>query len=297
MNRNINPISKKLVLGTAQIGSNYGITNKKKITYQESREIFDFCEKNNFIKLDTAINYKDSEKIIGSLINKKWKINTKLPKYNFKKNIGQNVNQWVRNLTFDSLSRLNIKSLNCMYIHDSNSILNIHGEKIYNALIELKEEKIIDNIGISVYSPKELDEVLKQFNFDYVQIPINILDQRFLKDDYLAKLSSKNIFIQARSVFLQGLLLLTKKKLEKMFDNSDQIWSIWHEWIMDNNLDQLEACLSFVFHLVEVNEIIIGVGSFDNLKEIINSVNKEIPRFPIELINQDSPFLDPRNWS
>ena len=59
----------KICLGTANFGSSYGINKKKAIKKKEIKKIFDYAIKNNINFLDTAINYKNSEKTIG-LINK-----------------------------------------------------------------------------------------------------------------------------------------------------------------------------------------------------------------------------------
>ena len=61
-----------LILGTAQFGFNYGITNKNgKVSLDEAKKILNFCKKNNIYGLDTAHTYGDSEKTIGLSLPKK----------------------------------------------------------------------------------------------------------------------------------------------------------------------------------------------------------------------------------
>ena len=48
-------------------------------------------------------------------------------------------------------------------------------------------------IGVSVYSKKEIDGLLKKFTPDIIQLPINLLDQRFIKNNYLSKLKKKKL--------------------------------------------------------------------------------------------------------
>ena len=67
----------KLVIGTAQLGFNYGLL-KKKINLKEIKKIKNFLFKFNINIIDTAINYGDSEKIIGNSSLSKIKIITKI---------------------------------------------------------------------------------------------------------------------------------------------------------------------------------------------------------------------------
>jgi len=284
---------KKLVLGTAQIGSNYGITNNQIISEKEIKKIFNFCKINNINKIDTAASYIESENIIGKYIDDNWIINTKLPK--IPDNI-IDINNFIRNETNKSIKKLNIKNINCLFIHNTETLFSKNSNDIYKTLLTLKKEKIIRKIGISIYTPNELDKILRSYEFDYIQVPINIFNQSFANSENLKKLDLKNILIQARSIFLQGLLLVDEKKLPQKFINEKKIWKIWYEWVNDHNLNKLDICLSFVMSFDEIKEIIFGIGSLQNLVEIAHSANKKIPYFPIELIDQSSKILDPRLW-
>ena len=44
-------------------------------------------------------------------------------------------------------------------------------------------------IGVSVYSKKEIDGLLKKFTPDIIQLPINLLDQRLIKNNYLLSIN------------------------------------------------------------------------------------------------------------
>ena len=65
-------IKQNIIIGTAQLGENYGISNKN-INYEiKSRiEFLDFCYQNGFHSFDTAYTYKNSHKIIGDWLYKK----------------------------------------------------------------------------------------------------------------------------------------------------------------------------------------------------------------------------------
>ena len=208
----------KLILGTAQFSDDYGAFKKNIIRDQCYKKIFQILNQQKISYLDTAIAYKNSEKIIGNYFNRRLKVFSKI---SFSKKINRkNVNQSVKNSLNKSLKKLKAKNLHCLYIHHVKD-LREYKKEIVNCLLMLKKEKIVKNIGISVYSPEEVTFALKYFKPDFVQFPLNIFDQRFIEKNFLKKLKSLKIKLVARSCFLQGLLLnryfshINFKSLEK----------------------------------------------------------------------------------
>jgi aryl-alcohol dehydrogenase-like predicted oxidoreductase len=55
------------------------------------------------------------------------------------------------------------------------------------------KKKLIKKIGISIYDVEEIDKILKIFKPDIIQLPANIVDRRFLNENFLLKLKKKNI--------------------------------------------------------------------------------------------------------
>jgi len=123
-------IENKLVLGTAQLGLNYGVTNKTgKPTQSEALEIMKYAVENGINYFDTAYNYGNSEIIIGKFLNfhknnknNKNKINiiTKMPFLKNNKLSEKDIN----NHFFKSLHRLGQESIYCYMVHDFNDISN-----------------------------------------------------------------------------------------------------------------------------------------------------------------------------
>ena len=70
--------SNKIILGTAQFGQKYGVTNTNIVTYSEIKKIISTCKKNKIKFIDTAQGYGNSEKILGSLSLNNIKIITKI---------------------------------------------------------------------------------------------------------------------------------------------------------------------------------------------------------------------------
>ena len=197
------------MIGTAQFGMDYGISNDHGITSQnELIKILDFCKKENINSFDTARGYGKSESRLGNYFNNHsshpWNITTKVTcseslKNQFKK------------------SKRNLGLIpNIILAHRPTDYLN---KSFRNSLFSLKEYHHDLKVGVSVYSIDEVSKILDTKMPEVLQIPINILDTKFFNSGLLKKLHDYNIEIQARSIFLQGLLYLPNEviKAKKTF--------------------------------------------------------------------------------
>ena len=91
-------------------------------------------------------------------------------------------------------------------------------------LNKLRNIGLVNEIGVSVYSPKEAIRCFKIKIIKHIQIPFNLLDQRWLKHRFNKELKTRpDVKIHARSIFLQGLLLNKKYYWPKWFKNKDKV--------------------------------------------------------------------------
>lgn len=285
----------KIALGTAQFGMDYGISNLKgQTSFDEVKKIIEFSRNIGIKKIDTAKNYGETEKIIGEVGIKDFKIITKLPKISSNE---FNPIFFVENQIQDSMTKMKISKIDTLLLHNARDLLSVNGKKIYHKILELKKEGVIDKFGISVYEKDEIDQLNKNFNFDVIQIPFNIFDTRLIKTGYLKELKKKGIEIHARSIFLQGLLLMKRNTLPSKFLKWEKVWNEWFIWFGKNpNISQMELCLSYVLSIQEIDTLIIGVNNIQQLNELNeiakNPLKDNFPQFNIE----DKNLLNPTNW-
>ena len=193
----------KIILGSANFTNQYGV-RKKYISKPRIKNILKYAEKHGINFIDTANDYGKSEETLGINQAKNFKIISKLSKID--KNI-PNVKKYIEKKFSKTLSRTNQKSIYGYLVHNSEDLLSSKGKIIIKTLRSLKKKNKIKKIGVSVYEVNELKKILTFFKPDIVQIPINILNQNFLKNNFLKKIKKYGIEIHVRSVFLQGLLL------------------------------------------------------------------------------------------
>jgi len=286
----------KLALGTAQFGLTYGVANEKgKIKFSEANKILNLAKNSNIDLIDTAIKYGNSEEVLGKIGSKDFKIVTKLP---YLPKNEKDINFWVEKNVRASLVRLGISSLYGILVHRSENLLDNTGKKLISALDLVKSKGLVKKIGVSIYDPAECEKIIKLTKLDIIQAPLNIMDRRLVISGWLSKLYSEGIEIHTRSVFLQGLLLMSPNNIPKEFNNQSNIWEKWNRELKKNNISAIEACLSYPLLFPEIEKVIVGVDSFNQLYEIIKISQNQISKIDTSfMISNDEMLINPYNWN
>ncbi len=283
----------KLCLGTVQFGLDYGINNQRgEIPLTEVFDIIKLAHKNKIDTLDTAHNYGESEKKIG-LYNQKYptnhiKIITKIP--------SENIDLLNKKFRI-SLERLHQKKIYGLLIHNYNPLSN--SKDLFKFLTQVKTNKLVLKIGISVNDPSDLDPILsKEFNIDIVQIPYNILDQRF--EPLFPQLKKMKIDIYTRSAFLQGLLFKNPKTLDTQFKTIKDKLLLLRAFAKDRDTSVLSILLNFCLSNPYVKKVVIGVDNLRNLAEIIENIlpekNIEFSIIKKSMKENDLNIIKPSLW-
>ena len=287
----------RFALGTAQIGVPYGIANQSgQIDLGDAAKILEYAWLAGLDTVDTAISYGDSEKRLGDIGVGQWQIISKLPS---RPANCKNAYTWVKESVRDSLVRLKVSKLSGLLLHHSQQLLDPEGESIYRAMTELKDVGLLEKIAISIYSPKELDVLWPNFKFDLVQTPFNIIDRRIATSGWLSKLYESGTEVHARSIFLQGLLLMNNLQRPAYFNQWQSLWKHWDSWLDGNSMSPLQACVEFAMSQREISRIVIGIDSLKQLQQVLDSVKESnsLALPPITLTNDDLDLINPSHWN
>lgn len=284
----------ELSLGTAQFGKKYGISNKYgKTTKLEVKKIFKICKENKLLNIDTAIAYRNVHNLIGNYNLNQFKISTKLPKISGNKSFIRNkINKKIN----VSLKKMKINSIDTLLLHNPSDLVGRNGSEIYQVLSELKYKKKINKIGVSVYSFKLLKNLIELYDFDVVQTPLNIIDNRILDTGMYEKLNSLGIEIEVRSIFLQGLLFLKYNKLPKNLFKFKKIFLMWNKFLINNNINSIDACMAFIKKYKKIKRIIIGCENSEQLINIINSFNSNKSYKIPNISSKNEKLINPNLW-
>lgn len=284
----------KIALGTANFGQKYGLTRKNINSNKEIEKILKFSNKSIIKLIDTSDNYGSSETLLGNNNLKSFKIITKL-----KISVNEKKSDNLENIVFkkieDSLSKLNIKKLYAILLHNSDDLKGDKKHKLIKVLKKLKKKNLVSKIGVSIYDPKELDFIWPFWKPDIVQCPFNIVDKRIYESGWLNKLKRNKIEIHVRSIFLQGLLLKDKKSIPKKFKNCENIFKKLGNYCKNKNISKMQACINFIKSFKKISYVIIGFENIDQIKKTIKYFNKNQKKYP-SLICNDAKLINPRLW-
>lgn len=287
--------SNRLSLGTVQFGMRYGVANDAgQVPASEVAQVLRRARHAGIHSLDTAVAYGESEAVLGSLGVKDWEITTKLP--SLPDNV-RDVTKWARGELKASTRRLGVNKVHGILLHRPDQLLGPRGKELAQALLTLKEEGATRKIGASVYSPQHLGSLLSAVPLDMVQIPFSILDQRLLDSGWLPRLKDLGIEVHARSVFLQGLLLLTDDQRPEKFNRWTTIWRAWSHWLTEHDLSALQACLLFVLSVPEIDRVVVGVDGLPHLEAMLKTHVRQLPTPPDWPEEPPEDLLDPSHWN
>lgn len=284
----------RLVLGTAQFGLPYGISNAQgQIPLDEGTAILSQAHRAGVTTLDTAVAYGESEQVLGELGISSWKVITKLPPLPERQ---EDISGWVATQLNESLKRLRSPFLHGLLLHRPTQLATSEGPALYRALREQQEIGRVHKIGISIYDPSELESLGPEMKFDIVQAPTNVLDNRIHSSGWSSRLKDMGCELHARSVFLQGLLLFPTADRPVQFRPWNSLWKKWDSWLAETGLTPLQACLRHALSSLDIDKLVIGVNSQQHLIEIIDAMKGELPPLPADFSTDDIKLLNPALW-
>lgn len=282
----------KLALGTAQFGLDYGISNKDGIVpATEVAEILKHAAASNIDTIDTGSVYGNSEEVLGDLFKQhqyQFELVDKIPDLETHKTTITQVLQ-------QSLTKLKIDKLKGLLLHNAADL----NDDSFKELTELKSQGLVEKIGVSVYSPSKTYDICNQYDIDLIQCPINLFDQRFIESGCVSWLHHKGIEIHARSLFLQGLLLMKLSQLPDYFQPYYSLFERFRNHCRGHDINQQTAALTIAHRQKQVDKFVIGVCSKQQLIEVIDNYQKaancdfEIEEFSSHEEALISPFLWP----
>ena len=285
----------KLALGTVQFGLTYGVANQRgQVSVDETRAILRHAQSTGIDTLDTAIAYGDSEQRLGEIGVVGWHVVSKLPAT---PDACRDVSRWVATSVRESLERLRVTNLYGLLLHRPDQLLARDGERLYSALRQLREEGVVEKIGVSIYAPSELDALCGAYQFDLVQAPFNLLDRRLIDTGWLSRLAARHTEVHVRSVFLQGLLLMPEGSRPPAFGRWAPLWTAFDVWLDQARLTPVQACLRDALSFPEISKVIIGVDSLPHLKDILQTADGPAPQIPDTFRTTDPDLLNPARWT
>jgi aryl-alcohol dehydrogenase-like predicted oxidoreductase len=278
-----------IVLGTAQWGSDYGITNASgRVSDGQLVGILRHARELNVRDLDTAAAYGDAELRLRPW-SRAFRITTKVRCHG-----GPSIESQL----MGSLDRLGTKGVGGCLIHDWDSLTPNAARSAARALENERTARRAERVGVSTYDARGLERALSAFDrLDIVQVPLSVLDQRLVMNGLIEELHTNGVEVQARSVFLQGLLVAPLGMHRFSHAHMDR----FHGYCMDIGRRPIEVAVGFIRSIDGVSAAVLGVTSVSELVEIVTVWNSAPPQDTLPgidaLASDDEALIDPRAWA
>jgi aryl-alcohol dehydrogenase-like predicted oxidoreductase len=291
----IDDFNKNIVLGTAQFGLDYGIANQSgQVPAAEVKKIIHLAAKCQINMLDTAMAYGESESVLGKTDISSWQVISKLPA------VPENcpdVLAWVERSVDTSLKNLNINKLDSLLLHRPTQLLEPIGKRLAEALCKIQASARVSRLGLSIYNFNELSLLINRLPCNVIQAPFSIFDQRLVQTGWGARLRNSGIEVHARSIFLQGLLLMPFNKRPAVFQRWSQTFAEWERWLEHACVAPLEACLRFALNSKDIDKVVVGIDSLNQLEQLLNIDHRPLQDLPRWQIPPSIDLLDPSRWN
>jgi aryl-alcohol dehydrogenase-like predicted oxidoreductase len=293
--------SSRLVLGTAQLGMNYGIANRTgKPDFKTAQAIIRTAWEAGVCEFDTAQAYGQSEQVLGRClksigITNKAKIISK-----FDPNIDHLDRAALNNALTKSLNNLEIESLYGLMLHRED-MLDFWETRLEKHFMGMIDSGLVGHVGVSVYSPERAIQALNTEGISMIQIPTNIIDKRFEKAGVFQIADDLRKTIYIRSIFLQGLLLMSIDSLPQHMRFAASALKRLTEFTQDVCLTAKELCIGYIKHAFLNSRLVFGVETLAQVKENLRCWNTAwslelTQRIQTEFKDVDKMILNPSLW-
>ncbi|MCD9023667.1 aldo/keto reductase [Cohnella silvisoli] len=289
----------KLGLGTVQFGMDYGVSNRQgKTSLEEALDVLSAAAQSGISVLDTASTYGVSEKVLGLLLPREhsFRITTKLPRLVPQDGGAFDPGEADR-LLEDSLSNLHQSFVYGLILHRADDLLSIYGDEIMRWLQKCKRRGLAIKVGVSVYPEEGIEEIIDRYPIDLIQAPVNLFDQRLVRNGFLRRCKERGIEVHARSVLLQGLLCMEPHQLPAYFQPYKAQIQKYRSFLSEQAIDPIDAALSFVNELPEIDVFLCGVNNCEQLLQLVSSVRQSRIQLDYSGLSLSDPgLLNPYQW-
>lgn len=283
-----------LVLGTAQFGLDYGVTNQNgAVNNEDLAAMLNFAAEAGISQFDTAADYGNAQNRLGTFWPETAK-NVIFTKFSLDQ-IGQVPS--ADNLFLNSMADLKVDGLGGLLLHKVENLTDERFPRALEILRSAREAGTIGRLGVSVYSIEDLDKALGVIpDLDILQLPSNVLSLDMLRSPEVTRLHNRGCLVHVRSIFLQGVLLAEPSSLPEAFgDILPALHYLRHE-AKTAGVSVLELLISSMKNEENLDGLVVGATNASELEEILQAWNSDNLPIGLSMPRVPESLLDPRTW-
>jgi aryl-alcohol dehydrogenase-like predicted oxidoreductase len=296
-----------LVLGTVQLGMEYGLANRTgKPAISQAIAIVETAWEEGVRCFDTAQAYGESEKVLGLAfkelkLEEAAKVVSKLsPSFHLQQ--GMELSCSVQS----SLKNLGVPRLEGLLVHNAKG-LRSWSDGLGASLGEVQQAGLTKHIGASVYSVEEGMYCLEISDSSLLQLPFNVFDQDAYQKDFFSSARKHECLLHVRSIFLQGLLLMEPKEfppfLKKAASWATQFADLCHKL----DLSKKKVALAYAYWRARPFPLVVGaetpaqiLENCRDMKSVLAFSEEDLEQLARQVDNvlwvQDKSIVNPSLW-
>jgi aryl-alcohol dehydrogenase-like predicted oxidoreductase len=198
-----------------------------------------------------------------------------------------------------SLERLRRSQVDVAFIHDAATLE--HDATGYVDRAHALVGGPIGALGASIYTPEQFELAVDDPRISVIQAPISAADGRLSITGLLGRAAEAGKTVVARSVFLQGALMLPAARLPNHLLSLTPLLGELDELAAGAGMTRSQLLVSFVRDMPAVGALLLGCETLDQLTHNLDLMAG--PPIPLDVWTRiqmrpslDLRVVDPRGW-
>jgi aryl-alcohol dehydrogenase-like predicted oxidoreductase len=297
------------VLGTAQLGMDYGIANRSgRPAKEQAREIVSLAFDSGVVEFDTAQDYGDAESVLGGLLSEltiapQARVITKPdPKLDLSFDSGKEAacERALVTSVEKSVERLGVPALHGLLLH-REALLEHWDRGLGETLAGLVSSGLVERVGVSVYTPGAALMALECSGLTLLQLPGNIFDRRFEAAGVFDLAAERGVAVHVRSVFLQGLALMEPEALPAHMAHARPFVARAKELATSIGVSRPALAMAYVREAQPGANVLFGAETPEQVRQNVAAWNAAMPDDLVHMVreafeNVPEPVLNPTMW-
>lgn len=288
----------ELALGTANWGGRYGAPGREATVDGPTAQALAtaFLAAGHDL-IDTAPAYGAAEELVGSVLVGRARVISKVP-------ASVMAERDAPRLAVESLRRslglTRVLRFAGVLLHDASAATRDDGRAV-DVVAAVRDADLADRVGVSVYDPAEAAAAVERLGADLVQLPCNLLDQRFIAAGTVRDLVAHGVEVHLRSVFLNGVLLADPDELAGPLATLAPAVRRVRAAAATAGTGVPALATAFARRATGVDAVLVGAFAVPQLTEVLSAWEAAAdwsgpePDWP-SLAATGEPAVDPRTW-
>ena len=254
------------MLGTVQWGLPYGIANTAgQPTLREVCAMLEAAASYGINGLDTAVIYGESERVLGEALRQTglcdhFFVVSKVPTPPQEFAADDKAAAWIETTVRGSLQRLQLQQLPLCLFHQAS------GFRYVRALEDAREKGLIGELGVSCLQASDAPPLLADARCRALQIPFSALDRGWKTSGALEQAARQNVTVFARSIYLQGLLVMPESQIPPALADIVPARRIVAARAAQWNMSLEELAFAYVAGHPAVTALVVGIETLAQLQ-------------------------------